>query len=65
MYVGHFLCGVARVKRYVNLYLDLYRQQPEMDDQHVDVGYPEKIFADAHACANCVCNLTSASYFAI
>ena len=33
MYVGHFLCGVARVKRYVNLYLDLYRQQPEMDNQ--------------------------------
>jgi len=29
--VGHFLCGVAKVKRYVNVYLHLCRQQPEMD----------------------------------
>ena len=28
--VGHFLCGVGRVKRYVNVYFHLYRQQPEM-----------------------------------
>ena len=38
--VGHFLCGVARVKRYVNVYLHLCRQQPEMDNQNVDVGDP-------------------------
>ena len=31
--VGHFLCGVAKVKRYVNLYLHLCRQQPEMDNR--------------------------------
>jgi len=43
--VGH----VARVKRYVNVYLHLYRQQPEMDNQNVDFAYPGKIFADAHA----------------
>jgi len=63
--VGHFLCGVARVKRYVNVYLNLYRQQPEMDNQNVDFAYPGKIFADAHACVICVYNLTSALYFAI
>jgi len=64
-YVGHFLCGVARVKRYVNVYLDLYRQQPEMDNQNVDFAYPGKIFADAHACVICVYKLTSALYFAL
>jgi len=31
--VGHFLCGVAKVKRYVNVYLHLCRQQPEMDNR--------------------------------
>ena len=31
--VGHFLCGVAKVKRYVNVNLHLYRQQPEMDNR--------------------------------
>jgi len=63
--VGHFLCGVARAKHYVNLWLHLYRQQPEMDNQNVDFAYPGKIFADAHACIICVYNLTSALYFAI
>jgi len=63
--VGHFLCGVARVKRYVNVYLHLYSQQPEMDNQNVDFAYLGKIFADAHACVVCVYNLTSALYFAI
>jgi len=58
--VGHFLCGVAKVKRYVNVYLHLCRQKPEMDDQNVDFAYPGKIFADAHACVMCVYNLTSA-----
>jgi len=61
--VGHFLCGVARVKRYVNIYLHLYRQQLEMDKQNVDFAYPRKIFTDAHACVICVHNLTSALYF--
>ena len=62
--VGHFLCGVARVvKRYVNVYLHLYRQRPEMDNQNVDLAYPGKIFADAHACVICVYNITSALYF--
>ena len=42
--VGHFLCGVARVKGYVNVYLHLYRQQPEMDNQSVDFAYPWKNF---------------------
>ena len=63
--VGHFLCGVARIKRYVNVYLHLYRQQPEMDNQNVDFAYLGKLFADAHACVTCVYNLTSALYFAI
>jgi len=63
--VGHFLCGVARVKRYLNVYLRLYRQQPEIDNQNVDFAYHGKIFADAHACVICVDNLTSALYFAI
>jgi len=63
--VRHFLCDVARVKRYVNVYLHLYRQQPEMNIQNVDFAYPGKIFADAHACVICVYNLTSALYFAI
>ena len=31
--VGHFLCGVARVKRYVNVYLHLCHQQREMENQ--------------------------------
>jgi len=61
--VGHFLCGVARVKRYVNVYLHLYRQQPEMDNQNADFAYPEKNFADA--CVICVYNLASVLYFAI
>ena len=52
--VGHFLCGVARVKRYVNVYLHLYCQRPEMDNQNVDFAYPGKISADAHACVICV-----------
>jgi len=65
MSVGHFLCGVAWVKRYVNVYLHLYRQQPEMDNQNVDITYPEKIVADAHACVICVYNLTSALHFAM
>ena len=63
--VGHLLCGVARVKRYVNVYLHLYGQQPEMDNQNVDFPYPGKIFADAHTCVICVYNLTSALCFAI
>jgi len=63
--VVHFLCNAARVKRYVNVYLHLYRQQPEMDNQNVDFAYSGKIFADAHACISCVYNLTSAVYFAI
>ena len=62
--VGHFLCGVARVKRYVNLYMRLYRQHPETDNQNVDFAYPGKIFAAAHACVTCVYNLTSALSFA-
>ena len=41
--VGRFLCGVTRVKRYVNVYLHLCRQQPEMDNQNVDTAYPGKI----------------------
>jgi len=51
--------------RYVNVYLHLYRQQPEMYNQNVDFAYSGKIFADAHACVICVYNLTSALYFAI
>ena len=34
---------VAKVKRYVNVYLYLCRQQPEMDNQNVDFAYPGKI----------------------
>ena len=60
--MGHFLCGVARVKRYVNVYLHLHRKQPEMDNQNVDFAYPEKMFADAHAYVISVCNLTSALF---
>jgi len=63
--MGHFLCDVARVKRYVKVYLHLYRQQPEMDNQNVDFAYPGKILADAHACVTCVNNLACALYFAI
>jgi len=63
--VGHFFCAVARVKRYVNVYMHLYRQQPEMVNQIVDLAYPGKIFADAHACVICVYNLTSALHFVI
>ena len=63
--VGHLFCGVAKVKRYVNVYLHLCRQQPEMDNQNVDFAHPEKIFADPHACVIFVYNLTSALYFAI
>jgi len=63
--VGHFLCDVASVKRYVNVYLHLYRQQPEMDNQNVDFACPGKNFTDAHACVICVYNLTSALYVAI
>ena len=55
-----FFVRVTSVKRYVNVYLHLYRQQPEMDNQNVDFAYPGKIFADAHACVICVYNLTSA-----
>jgi len=55
----------SKGKRYVNVYLHLYRQQPEMDNQNVDFAYPGKIFAGAHACVICVYNLTSALYFAI
>ena len=62
--MGHFFC-VAKVKRCVNVYLDLCRQQPEINNQNVDFAYPGKIFADAHACVICVYNLTSALYFAI
>ena len=63
--VGHFLCAVASVKRYVNVYLHLHCHQPEMDNQNVDFAYPGKIFEDSHACVICVYNLTSALYFAI
>ena len=63
--VGHFRCGVATAKRYLNVYLHVYRQQPEMDNQNVDFAYPGKTFADAHACVICVHSLTSALYFAI
>jgi len=61
--VGHFLCGVARVKHYVNVYL--HCQQPEMDNENVDFACPGKIFEDAHACVICVYNVTSALYFVI
>ena len=63
--VGHFLCGVAKVKRYVNVYLHLCCQQPEMDNRMSTLPYPGKIFADDHACVICVYNLKSALYFAI
>jgi len=58
-------CGAAKAKRYVNVYLHLCRQQPEMDNQNVDLAYPENIFADARACVICVYNLTSSFYFVI
>jgi len=58
-------CGVAKVKRYVYVYLHLCRQQPEMDNQNVGFAFSGKNFADAHACVICVYNLTSALYFAI
>jgi len=63
--VGHFVCDVARVQRYVNIYLHLYRQQPEMDNRNVDFACPGKIFADSHVCVICVYNLTSVFYFAM
>ena len=34
--VGHFVCGVAKEKRYVNVYLHLCYQQPEMDNENID-----------------------------
>jgi len=61
--VGHFLCGVAKVKRYVNVYLHLYRQQPEMDNQNIGFAYSGKILVDAHVIF--LYNLTSALCFAI
>ena len=33
---GHFLCGVERVKRFVNIHL--HHQKPKKDRQNVDVG---------------------------
>jgi len=36
--------------RCANVYLHLYRQKPEMDNQNVDFAYPWKNFADSHAC---------------
>jgi len=52
----------SKGKRYVNVCLHLYHQQPEMDNQNVDCAYPGKIFADVHACVICVYNLTSTLY---
>jgi len=45
--MGHFLCGVEIVKRYLNVQYALQRQQPEKDKQNVDVLLG-KISADAH-----------------
>jgi len=46
-FMGHFLCGVEIVKRYLNVQYALQRQQPEKDKQNVDVLLG-KISADAH-----------------
>jgi len=42
----HFLCGVERVKHFMNIHL--HCQQPEKDKQYVDVVPPWKISANAH-----------------
>jgi len=41
--LGHFLCGVESVKRYVTPFA-LYRQQPEMGKQNVDFADQWKNF---------------------
>ena len=51
--------------RCANVYLHLYRQKPEMDNQNVDFAYPWKNFADSHACVIWFYNLISALYFAL
>ena len=46
---GHFLCGVERIKRFVNVHV--HRQQPEKDKQNVDFTPLGKNSAEAHVCA--------------
>jgi len=41
--MGHFLCGVEGVKRFVNIRLHCNVSQPVKDQQNVDVATPWKI----------------------
>jgi len=62
--MGHFLCGVEREKRYVNVHLHLHCivSNLKTKSKMSTLPTPAKISADTHAC---VYNLISAFYCAI
>jgi len=61
--IGHFICGVEGVKRYVNFHLHCTISNLKWTNKMSTFPARGKISADAHACVVCVYNLTSALYF--
>jgi len=63
--MGHFLCGVERVKSYVNAHLDGIVSSLKWANKMSTLPSRGKISADAHVCVACIYNVTSALYCAI
>jgi len=49
-FIGNFLCGVERVKRFVKVHLCCIVRNLKIDKRNVDVAPPGKISADEHDC---------------
>jgi len=63
--MGHFLCGVERVKHYVNVHLHCIVSSLQGTSKMSTLPAPGKISADANACVVYVYNLTCALYCAL
>jgi len=51
-FMGNFLCGLERVKRFVKVHLHYMLRNLKKDKRNVDVAPPGKVSADAHAYIN-------------
>jgi len=49
-FMGNFLCGLKKVKRFVEVHLHYMFRNLKKDKRNVDIAPPGKISADAHGC---------------
>jgi len=64
-HTGYFLCGVERVKRYVNAHLHCIVSSLKWASKMSTLPINEKISVNAYACVVYVYNVTSALYCAV